>query len=86
MPAAPAATITKAPAAPSTTNGMRMALSITVSNIRPAQPCGFAVASSADFPGSRKAARTGASVSAVMDDSVTAKASTKPNSLNTPPA
>ena len=48
--------------------------------------CGSALGSASGLPGSSKAAITGASVNAVMDDKVTANASTKPNSENTPPA
>ena len=85
VPAAPAAMMANPIATASTIIGARMARSMTASNTRDTRP-GLAGAVALGFAGSRNAAITGASVSAVIDDRVTAKASTKPNSLNTPPA
>ena len=66
--------------------GVRMPKSITLSKPR-ASVLGWLVSVSiCDFPGSSNAASTGASVSAVIDDNVTANANTNPNSENTPPA
>ena len=84
--AAPMAIMAKPMAIDRTSSGVRMAKSITRSKPRANAPGVAASAVPRVLPGSKRADRTGARVSAVIDDRVTAKASTKPNSEKTPPA